>query len=148
MIIFTDIGVRDQKSLETTGLVQRYLKWDPGKYPGTHWIGGLVGFRAGLDTEATGTISTGDRTPAIQFVVRHYTDWATPARGCTSREKSFFFIDSAISVSCPSSHFTEFVWIKRSNPNAVTWLCHVNSADNLWHFYSMYVDEHKYISFI
>jgi hypothetical protein len=92
MIIFTDIGVRDQKSLETTGLVQLYLKWDPGKDPGTHWIGGLVGFRAGLDTETTGTISTGDRTPAIQFVVRHYTDWATPARGCTSREKYFFLL--------------------------------------------------------
>jgi hypothetical protein len=28
----------------------------PGKDPGTHWIGGCVGLRAGLDTEARGKI--------------------------------------------------------------------------------------------
>jgi hypothetical protein len=27
-------------------------RFTPGKDPGTHWIGGLVGLRAGLDTEA------------------------------------------------------------------------------------------------
>jgi hypothetical protein len=45
--------------------------------PGTHWIGGWVGLRAGLDTEARGNMlfaSTGDRTPVVQSVVRHYTD--------------------------------------------------------------------------
>jgi hypothetical protein len=37
----------------------------PGKNPGTHWIGGWVGLRAGLDTEVEVKIlfaSVGDRT--------------------------------------------------------------------------------------
>jgi hypothetical protein len=40
-----------------------------------------VGVRAGLDTEARGRIftSAGDRKRAVQSVVRHYTDSATPA---------------------------------------------------------------------
>jgi hypothetical protein len=57
----------------------------PGKGPpGTHWTGGYVGPRAGMDTEDRGKIlrpcrgSNPDR-PVVQTVVRHYTDWATPA---------------------------------------------------------------------
>jgi hypothetical protein len=52
--------------------------------PGTHCTGGWVGPRAGLDTEVRGKIlcpcrrSNLDR-PVVQPVVRHYTDWATPA---------------------------------------------------------------------
>jgi hypothetical protein len=52
--------------------------------PGTHCTGGWVGLRAGLDTEVRGKIicpcrgSNPDR-PVVQSVVRHYTDWATPA---------------------------------------------------------------------
>jgi len=44
--------------------------------PGTHWIGGWVGLRAGLDTEARGKsfASAGDRTLVVQSVVRHCTD--------------------------------------------------------------------------
>jgi hypothetical protein len=44
--------------------------------PGAHLIGGLVGLRAGLDTEARGKsfASAGDRTSVVQSVVRHYTD--------------------------------------------------------------------------
>jgi hypothetical protein len=55
--------------------VALYLR---GKNPGTHWTGGWVGPRAGLDTEATGKIlclrreSNPDR-PVFQPVVRHYT---------------------------------------------------------------------------
>jgi hypothetical protein len=55
-----------------------------GNDPGTHWIGGWVGLRAGLDTEVTGKIfyfcrgSNLDR-PVVQSVARHYTNWATPA---------------------------------------------------------------------
>jgi hypothetical protein len=43
---------------------------------GTHWIGGWVGLRAGLDTEAKrkSFAPVGDRTPVVQSVVRHYTD--------------------------------------------------------------------------
>jgi hypothetical protein len=46
--------------------------------PGTHWIGGWVGLRAGLDAGARGKIlcpcrgSNLDR-PIVQPVVRHYT---------------------------------------------------------------------------
>jgi hypothetical protein len=45
---------------------------------GTHWIGGWVGLRAGLDTEARGNILClyGDRSPVVQSAVRHCTDWA------------------------------------------------------------------------
>jgi hypothetical protein len=51
----------------------------PGeRTPGTHWTGGWVGPRAGLDTEATGKIlcprreSNPDRR-VVQPVARHYT---------------------------------------------------------------------------
>jgi hypothetical protein len=52
--------------------------------PGTNWIGGWVGLRAGLDTEARGKILFLFRRwnpgrPVIQSLVRHYADWATPA---------------------------------------------------------------------
>jgi hypothetical protein len=57
----------------------------PGeRTPGTHCTGGWVGPRAGLNTEDRGKIlcprrgSNPDR-PVVQPVVRHYTDWATPA---------------------------------------------------------------------
>jgi hypothetical protein len=47
--------------------------------PGTHCTLGLVGLRAGLDTEVRGKISYPCRgsnpdRPVIQSVVRHYTD--------------------------------------------------------------------------
>jgi hypothetical protein len=52
----------------------------PGeRTPGTHWTGGWVGPKAGLDTEDRGKIlrpcrgSNPDR-PVVQPVVRHYTD--------------------------------------------------------------------------
>jgi hypothetical protein len=54
-----------------------------GKDPGTHYTGGWVGLKAGLDTEARGKIlcpcrgSNPDR-PVVQSVARHYTDWANP----------------------------------------------------------------------
>jgi hypothetical protein len=51
----------------------------PGEWtPGTHWTGGWVGPRAGLDTEVRGKIfcprreSNPDR-PVVKPVVRHYT---------------------------------------------------------------------------
>jgi hypothetical protein len=55
-----------------------------GRTPGTHWTGGWVGPRAGLDTEAAGKIlcprreSNPDR-PVVQPVVRNCTAWANPA---------------------------------------------------------------------
>jgi hypothetical protein len=49
--------------------------------PGTHWIGGWVGLRAGVFTEAIekSLASVRDRTLVVQSVVRHYTDCAAPA---------------------------------------------------------------------
>jgi hypothetical protein len=40
--------------------------------PGTHWVGGWVGLRAGLDKEAGGKFfaSAGDRPPVVKTVVR------------------------------------------------------------------------------
>jgi hypothetical protein len=58
----------------------RFSPWE--RTLGTHWTGGWVGPRAGLDTEARGNIlwrcrwSNPDR-PVVHSVVRHYTDWAT-----------------------------------------------------------------------
>jgi hypothetical protein len=48
---------------------------------GTHCTGGWVGPRAGLDPEVRGKILClcQGSNPAVQSVVRHYTDWATPA---------------------------------------------------------------------
>jgi hypothetical protein len=55
-------------------------RFTPGeRVPYTHWTGGWVGFRAGLDTEARGKnlcLCRGSNTgrPAVQSVVSHYTD--------------------------------------------------------------------------
>jgi hypothetical protein len=50
------------------------------KIPGTHWTGGWVGPRVGLDTEEKYSClcrgSNLDR-PVVQSVTRHYSDWAT-----------------------------------------------------------------------
>jgi hypothetical protein len=49
---------------------------------GTHWIGGWVGLRA-VWTQALELkylSSARNRTPVVQSVVRHYTNWATPTR--------------------------------------------------------------------
>jgi hypothetical protein len=41
----------------------------------THWIGGSVDLRAGLDTGyRKNPLSVGDRTPIFKSVVRHYND--------------------------------------------------------------------------
>jgi hypothetical protein len=56
--------------------------FSPGeRTAGTHCTGSWVGPRAGLDTEARGKILclSLDRTPIVQSVVRHCTDWSTPA---------------------------------------------------------------------
>jgi hypothetical protein len=42
-----------------------------GRTSGTHWIGGWVSRRAGVDTEARGNFFMEDRTPVVQSVVRH-----------------------------------------------------------------------------
>jgi hypothetical protein len=56
-----------------------------GKSPGTHWIGGCVGPRAGLDDVKKILDPTGTRNvthQSLQPAASHYTDYAT--RGSTS----------------------------------------------------------------
>jgi hypothetical protein len=58
-------------------------RFTPGNGPlDTHWIGGWVGLRAGLAQrlEEISFASAGYRTPVVKSVVRHNTDWPTPAR--------------------------------------------------------------------
>jgi hypothetical protein len=51
------------------------------KDPGTRWLGGWVGPRAGLDAEARGKILClcCNPTPVVQSIIRLYTDGATLA---------------------------------------------------------------------
>jgi hypothetical protein len=51
---------------------------------GTHWTGGWVGLRAGLDTGNILCLLQGSNLyrAVIQPVARHYTAWATPAPFC------------------------------------------------------------------
>jgi hypothetical protein len=63
----------------------------PGRFtsreraPGSHWIGGWVGARAVLDTAVvkrnipTFRRESNPRTPIVQSVAQHYTDWAITA---------------------------------------------------------------------
>jgi hypothetical protein len=55
---------------------RRFRAFTRGKDLGTHWIGGWVGLRTALDTEARVKILSlcQYRTPVVQSVVRHYTD--------------------------------------------------------------------------
>jgi hypothetical protein len=67
------------------------------KDPSTHWTGGWVGPRNGLDTEVRGRIlcpcqGSNLSHPVIQSIVRHYTDWGTPATIYTNNRNSFFKI--------------------------------------------------------
>jgi hypothetical protein len=46
-----------------------------GNSPGTHWVGGWVGLRAGLEAAEKRKYLP----IAIQLAARRYTDWAFPA---------------------------------------------------------------------
>jgi hypothetical protein len=83
LIFILDLGTRWGWVVSVTPLP----RFTPGeRTPGTHCTGGWVGPRTGLDTEGREQIlclcrgSNPDR-PVVQPVVRHYTDWATPAYG-------------------------------------------------------------------
>jgi hypothetical protein len=62
----------------------------------THWIGGSVNLRAGLDTEArrkTLCLFRGYNPGrlVIQSIVRHYTDWATQALGYDALPRKYWY---------------------------------------------------------
>jgi hypothetical protein len=70
------------------------------KNPRTHWTGGWRGPRAGLDAEAVRKMSASveDRTPVVQSVVSHYTDWATSASNLHRYAKNMYHIGYAVHV--------------------------------------------------
>jgi hypothetical protein len=88
------LGGRGDRSYSSTISALDWGEWSasrPGRAftpgvrtPGTHWTGGWVGPKTGLDTEARGKIlcpcrgSNPDR-PVVQSVARHYTTLANPA---------------------------------------------------------------------
>jgi hypothetical protein len=62
--------------------------------PSTHCAGGWVGRRASLDSEVRGKIlcpcqGSNPDHPVVQSIVRHYTDWGTPA----PEDKQHIFTD-------------------------------------------------------
>jgi hypothetical protein len=70
-----------------------------GKTSSTRWTGGWVGLRAGLDRiEEKSFASDRDRTPVVQSVVRHYTDWATPSP--ISSSCNYLLLDGQILFLC------------------------------------------------
>jgi hypothetical protein len=74
--------------------------------PGTHCTGGSVGLRASMDTEVRGIIlfpcrGSNPDLPVVQSVVRHYTDWATPAPFFTMTRINFSFCPSKCSKATP-----------------------------------------------
>jgi hypothetical protein len=92
--------------------------------PGTHCTGGWVGLRAGLDTEVRGKIlcpcrgSNLDR-PVVQSIVRHYTDWSTPApmkTGCLILNST----SDLVQVSTLTSHTSLYLF---TDICIVTYLC-------------------------
>jgi hypothetical protein len=80
-VLIYDLGIKWGSVVSVT-LRPRFI---PGQTtPGSHWTAGWVGPRADLDTEDREKSfclcwgSNLDRL-IVQYVVRHYTDWATPA---------------------------------------------------------------------
>jgi hypothetical protein len=68
--------------MEVSGQLHTPAALLPGKEPpGTHWIGGWVGPRAGLDAMVKRKIprprrESNPRAPIVQPVAQRYTDWA------------------------------------------------------------------------
>jgi hypothetical protein len=68
-----------------------------GKSPGTHWIGGVVGPRAVLDTVVKRKIpsprrESNSRIPIVQPVAQRYTDWAIRALGYTKIHNDIYLL--------------------------------------------------------
>jgi hypothetical protein len=78
--------------------------------------------------EEKSSASVGDRTPAVQAVVRHYTDWATPAhirkkvrRNWTWKGTSFYISELCLTICLYSSLLPRHCFLRDSV------LKHVNS---------------------
>jgi hypothetical protein len=94
---------------------QRHTPSEPyprGRPIGTHWTGGWVGLRAGLDTEDRGKIicpcrGSNPDCPVVQPIVRHYTAWATRLLQLIMRRCNFGMAASAMrSAAAPSYKIT------------------------------------------
>jgi hypothetical protein len=78
LLLFLNLGTRRGWVVSITPRP----RFTPGKRaPGIHCVGGWEGPKPGWAqrVEEKYSASVRDRTPAVQSVVRHYTDWATPA---------------------------------------------------------------------
>jgi hypothetical protein len=81
LLLILDLGIR---RVWVVSVTPRPLFNSGERTPSTHCTGSWVGPRVGLDTKARGKIlyicrgSNLDRS-VVQFVARHYTDWAIPA---------------------------------------------------------------------
>jgi hypothetical protein len=117
LLLIYDLGTRWRWVISVTSR-QRFI---PGEMtPGTHCTGGLVGPRAGLDTEARGKILCLCRgsnlvRSVVQPVARYYTDWATPDHVTVLRY--LIFKDSYVNWACPIN-----TWAGTENINR-TMLC-------------------------
>jgi hypothetical protein len=78
---------------------------------GTHLIGGSVGLRASLDTEARAKFfaSAGNQTPVVQSVVRHYTQLSNPS-SIHSRRKNNKFWEELIHLLSLCKSFIWSTW--------------------------------------
>jgi hypothetical protein len=84
----------------------------PGeRTPSIHWTGGWVGLRAGLDAKVRRKILCLCRglNTVVQSVVRHYTDWATPALyiirlGWIKYVCKYMFVKPAEMIMCMLTH--------------------------------------------
>jgi hypothetical protein len=72
-----------------------------GRSPGTHWTGGWVVPRAGLDAIEKRRVFplAGNRTPAIQPVARSHTGWGIPAHGWSRWSITWCLLSVAYVVS-------------------------------------------------
>jgi hypothetical protein len=65
--------------MKVGGQIHAAAALPPGKRPGTHCIGGLVGPRAGLDGCGKSRPPPGFDPRTVQPVASRYTDYAIPA---------------------------------------------------------------------
>jgi hypothetical protein len=89
--------------------------------PNTHWIGGWVGFRAGLEAVEQKKVScpAGNLTPSVQTAARHYTDGAMQEYSNLHTENISYKSRGSVSklclCVCDRAHVCEYTYPQASN---------------------------------